>query len=126
MSTMTMTVKTLVHFAATMLAGFVVSACTVTGPNVLVLPGRGSTFEQFQGDDTACRQIARGQDGETSQSRYDMTYVQCMYAKGHQVPMVGAPPSGTSSTSQPAKPRPADVPPPPQGTPPPPPPGPAR
>jgi hypothetical protein len=41
------------------------------------------------------------------------------------LPMVGVPPSGTSSPSQPATPRPADVPPP-QGTPPLPPPGPTR
>ena len=121
-----MKVKTLVHSASAMLAGVFVAACTVTGPNVLVLPGQGSTFEQFQGDDTACRQIARGQNGETSQSRYDMTYIQCMYAKGHRVPWLGAPASGAPSSPQPATPRPADVPPPPQGTPPPPPPGPTR
>ncbi len=121
-----MKVKTLVHSASTVLAGLFVSACAVTGPNVLVLPGQGSTFEQFRADDTACRQIASGPDGETSQSRYDMTYIQCMYAKGHRVPWLGAPPSGTSSASPPAMPRPADVPPPPQGIPPPPPPGPTR
>jgi hypothetical protein len=121
-----MKVRTLVHSASTMLAGLFVSACTVTGPNVLVLPGEGSTFEQFQGDDTACRRVASGQDGQTSQSRYDMTYVQCMYAKGHRVPWVGVPPSGVSSTPRPVTPRPAGVPPPPQGTPPPPPPGPTR
>jgi hypothetical protein len=108
------------------LAGLVVSACAVTGPNVLVLPGEGSTFEQFQGDDAACRHIARGQDAQTSQSQYDRTYIQCMYAKGHQVPWVGIPPTGPSSTSRPAAPRPAGVPPPPQGAPPPPPPGPTR
>ena len=119
-----MKARTLVHRASTMLAGLFVSACTVTSPNVLVLPGQGSTFEQFQGDDTACRQIARGQNGETSQSRYDTTYIQCMYAKGHRVPWMGAPPSETTSTSP--TPRPAGVPPPPQGTPPPPPPGPTR
>ena len=109
---------TLVRSASTLLAGLAVSACAVTGPNVLVLPGQGSTFEQFQSDDTACRQSARGRDGETSQPRYDMTYIQCMYAKGHQVPALGLPPSGSSSTSRPATPRPADVPPPPQGPPP--------
>ena len=116
----------LARSASTLLAGLIVAACTVSGPNVLVLPGQGSTFEQFQGDDTACRQIARGHDGQTSQSRYDMTYIQCMYAKGHRVPGLGVPPSGTSSTSRPATPGPADVPPPPQGTPPPAPPGPTR
>ena len=117
-----MKARTLVRSASTVLVGFFVSACTVTGPSVMVLPGQGRTFEQFQGDDTTCRQIAASQDGQTSQSRYDMTYVQCMYAKGHRVPMAGVPPSGMSS-SQPPTPLPPNVPPPPQGTPPPPPPG---
>jgi hypothetical protein len=108
-----MRARTLVRSASTVLVGFLVSACAVTGPTVMVLPGQGRTFEQFQADDTTCRQIAAGQDDKTSQSRYDMTYVQCMYAKGHRVPMVGAPPS----------PLPPNAPPPPPGTPPPPPPG---
>jgi hypothetical protein len=114
-----MNVRTVIGYGSTVLAALVVSACTVTGPKVLVLPGQGKTFEQFQGDDTACRQAAAGEKGHTSQTTYDMTYVQCMYANGHRVPMVGAPPSSAPSTSQ----LPPNVPPPPQGTPPPPPPG---
>jgi hypothetical protein len=46
------------------------------------------------------------------QARYDMAYVQCMYAKGNQVPGVAAAPAARSTP-----------PPPPPGTPPPPPPG---
>ena len=48
----------------------------------------------------------------TSQSRYDMAYVQCMYAKGNQVPGVATAPVARSTP-----------PPPPPGLPPPPPPG---
>src|SRR5262245_15631206 len=48
----------------------------------------------------------------TLQSRYDMAYVQCMYAKGNQVPGVAAAPAARSTP-----------PPPPPGQPPPPPPG---
>jgi hypothetical protein len=33
------------------------------GPSVMVLPGTGRTFEQFQVDDGACRQWALGQAG---------------------------------------------------------------
>src|SRR5215813_11747851 len=99
-----MKARTLARSASTLLAGVFLSACTVTGPTVLVLPGQGSTFEQFQADDTACRQIA-GQGGQTSQWRYDMTYVQCMYAKGHRVPMLGATPPEPSSASRPVPPR---------------------
>jgi hypothetical protein len=53
---------------------------------------------------------AGGASAATLQARYDMAYVQCMYAKGNQVP--GAPAPAAPST-----------PPPPPGTPPPPPPG---
>lgn len=48
----------------------------------------------------------------TSQSRYDMAYVQCMYAKGNQVPGVATAPVARTAP-----------PPPPPGLPPPPPPG---
>lgn len=126
------------------------SACTTmpSGPSVLVLPGRGQSFDQFRADDYACRQYAYEQIGgrtpdqaaatsgvrsaavgtavgavagaaiagregaavgagtgllvgsaagagaaETSsyglQRRYDYGYVQCMYAKGHRVPVYG-------------------------------------
>jgi len=66
----------------------------------------------------------------TVQRRYDIAYMQCMYAKGNQVPV----PGGSQRPSAPARQRadtlprtnpPLDVPPPPAGTPPPPPPGPA-
>jgi hypothetical protein len=98
------------------------SACAVSGPSVGVLPGQGTTFEQFQGDDTACRAIAAGPDPEKSQARYDMTYIQCMYAKGHRVPVPGGS-SYTSESSSPSATSPArDIPTPPPGTPPPPPP----
>jgi len=54
---------------------------------------------------------ASGASTAALQSRYDMAYVQCMYAKGNQVPGVAAP----AARSTP--------PPPPPGQPPPPPPG---
>jgi Glycine-zipper domain len=55
---------------------------------------------------------ASAASGAALQSRYDMAYLQCMYAKGNQVPGVAAP-----RVSRPAPP------PPPPGLPPPPPPG---
>ena len=120
-----------------------------TGPSVMVLPGDGKSFEQFQADDGICRQWASQQTGTTpgqaagesgiasaavgtvvgaaagaaigaaagspatgaaagaggglllgsaagagsaqysgyqAQWRYDLTYQQCMYAKGNQIP----------------------------------------
>ena len=58
---------------------------------------------------------ASGASAATSQSRYDMAYVQCMYAKGNQVPGVAVAPAAPSARST--------LPPPPPGPPPPPPPG---
>lgn len=160
------------------------TACATvpTGPSVMVLPGTGKNFEQFQADDAVCRQWAAQQTGTTTQRastqstvsgaaigtavgaaagaavgaaagspatgaavgagigllggtavgashaeganqsvqrRYDMTYMQCMYAKGNQIPVArGSQPAYTG--------QPAGIPPPPAGNPPPPPPGPSR
>src|SRR5262245_2879959 len=67
-------------------------ASTPTGPSVMVLPGTNKTMDQFQVDERRCRQVASGklqreQHGTVpAQQRYDMTYMQCMYAAGHQIP----------------------------------------
>ncbi len=58
---------------------------------------------------------ASDRSGHTLQQRYDIGYIQCMYAKGHRVPVAG---QFTSAPSRPATP-----PPPPPGTYAPPPPG---
>lgn len=57
------------------------------------------------------------------QRRYDNAYVQCMYAKGNQVPVSGYParPRRQRASAPPPSP-PPDIPPPPAGRPPPPPP----
>jgi hypothetical protein len=78
---------------------FLMTACAAvpTGPGVLVLPREGTALEDFQRDDRECQGYASQQlptgapAGATLQWRYDMAYVQCMYAKGHRVPE-GAPP----------------------------------
>ena len=90
-------------------AGVAITACAQipTGPSVMVLTGSGKTAEQFQTDDTACRQTATHEVESTkggevpAQRRYDMTYLQCMYAKGHQIPVPGQRPTDTSSTAVP-------------------------
>ena len=88
-----------------------------SGPGVMVLPGGGKSFDQFRFDDHECRQFANGAaagaamgdagagagiglatgalagagaanaSGRTLQQRYDIGYQQCMYAKGHKIPM---------------------------------------
>ena len=66
--------------------------------------------------------------GRTLQQRYDFGYQQCMYAKGHKIPMSRSYATRTPAryTSAPPPPPPSSasaIPPPPSGTPPPPPPG---
>jgi len=67
---------------------------------------------------------------QSVQHRYDMTYMQCMYAKGNQIPLArGSQPAYTRQPVPPPPPppsAPASIPPPPAGTPPPPPSGPSR
>ena len=76
------------------------SACSTmpSGPSVLVLPGTGKDFDQFHNDDQMCRQFAHNQiagaqkepnSEEDGQQNYDIYYVQCMYGKGHRVPVPG-------------------------------------
>jgi hypothetical protein len=62
---------------------------------------------------------------ESVQHRYDMTYMQCMYAKGHRIPVArGSEPAYTSPPPPPppTAPLPPGIPPPPAGAPPAPPP----
>ena len=137
--------------------GVTTAACapTPTGPSVMVLAGPGKTLEQFQTDDRACREaasqeLAKTQGGEVPpQRRYDIAYMQCMYAKGHRVAVNGygpgvartyyyppryyaptgyyTPPPASASYYPPPPPPPGSAPPPPASTsyytPPPPPPG---
>jgi hypothetical protein len=80
----------------------ILGACTVmpTGPSGLVLPAVGKPMDVFQTDEVGCRSYAQQQigvtpeqqagaaSGMTLQARYDMAYIQCMYAKGNAVPGV--------------------------------------
>lgn len=154
-----------------------------TGPSVMVLPGRGKSFEQFQADDVICRSWASAQAGTTPgqasteaamssvavgtvlgaglgaavgaasgnpgvgaaigagsgalggtmvgvgasqaaagtvQWRYDIAYEQCMYAKGHQIPVIMQRPQRRYPAPLPPPPPPASAAP--SSSPPPPPP----
>ncbi|NOT10748.1 MAG: hypothetical protein HOP23_02770 [Methylococcaceae bacterium] len=155
-----------------------VSGCVSlpNGPSVMVLPGTGMSFDQFQNDDFNCQQFASRQVGGTTpnqagvnsgvataaigtavgaaagaaidgghgaavgagtglvagsligagaasntmygvQQHYDVAYIQCMYAKGHQVPVSGQF-SGETSRGNELSPS-FQIPPPPPGSPPP-------
>ena len=107
------------------LVGTGACASTPTGPSVMALPGSSKSYDQFRVDDVRCRQLAAAELQTTppgavpEQRRYDMAYMQCMYAEGNQVPVPGG--EFQSVGTPPRK-----VPTPPAGSPPPPPPGPAR
>ncbi|MCL7423372.1 MAG: hypothetical protein M8364_21000 [Methylobacter sp.] len=77
---------------------FILSSCSTlpAGPSVLVLPDGTKDFNQFQADDVICRQYAyklitasqkEPDSKEEGQQGYDIGYIQCMYGKGHQVPV---------------------------------------
>ncbi|MGZ5008495.1 MAG: hypothetical protein ACXWFI_12720 [Methylobacter sp.] len=75
-------------------------ACSTTpsGPSVLVLPAADKNFDQFHNDDLQCRKLSHSQvaaseqasdSREEAQQSYDIVYTQCMYSKGHRVPVPG-------------------------------------
>lgn len=61
---------------------------------------------------------AAGSSMSATQDHYDVAYIQCMYAKGHQVPVSG---QFSGAIPQQAAPPASNIPPPPPGSPPPPP-----
>jgi hypothetical protein len=112
-------------------AVLLLAACSTPaphGPGILVLPGSGKNFDQFRFDEQECRGYAQSSTKTAEQSvsatdasiqkLYDHAYTQCMYAKGHRVPVSGRySDSGRPAPSQSAARTPP--PPPPPGQPPP-------
>jgi hypothetical protein len=109
-------------------AALLAAACSTpdlpAGPNLLALPGTGKTFDEFRADEQACRNISQSDtaakakevsDFDALQRRYDAVFTQCMYAKGHKVPVRG---NYQSSQSRNAAQTARTPPPPPPGQPP--------
>jgi len=105
-------------------------ATVPTGPQVMVLPGSNKNLAQFEADDASCRGWASRQIGASSndgaaksmQDRYDVAYVQCMYASGNQVPVPrGTMPVQARNGAITVDDLRSSIPPPPAGNPPPPP-----
>ena len=92
-----------------------------TAPSILVLPGTGKSFDQFHSDDQECRGFALSEVGKGAtqssddshaatirlQRHYDNAFAQCMFARGHKVPVSGS----YSDRAQPSGEPPAEVPP---------------
>jgi hypothetical protein len=104
-----------------LVAAAVAAGCATKpiAPSVMVLPGTSKPIDQFWSDEATCRQEAAAKQ-PASQWEYDTAFMQCMYGKGHQIPVRGGYTSGSAGIVPPG------VPPPPAGTPPPPPPAPTR
>lgn len=65
-----------------------------SGPSSMALPGSGMGWDRFRADEADCRGFAQSQVGTTPDQaavtrRYDGAYLQCMYAKGHKIPVYG-------------------------------------
>jgi len=97
-----------------------------SGPSYMALPGSDKSFDQFRNDDYQCRQFAHERVSGASpekfseyvnQQRYDTSYVQCMYARDHRVPVRG--PIIEGSTKSNNSNQSGSIPPPPLGKPPP-------
>jgi hypothetical protein len=98
-----------------LVASLFLSACASappTQPTILSLPGSGKSLEEFNADDQACRKQAgaqaaahAGADWVDQQRSFDFAYIQCMYVKGHKVPVPGqytsVPPGGAPPRPEP-------------------------
>lgn len=69
-----------------------------SGPSALALPGDKASESQFRKDEKACRTYAheellscshKPQSLEEAQLHFDINYLQCMYTKGHLIPISG-------------------------------------
>jgi len=95
--------------AALVVAASLAAACASppplpTAPSILVLPGTGKSFDQFHSDDQECRGFALSEVGKGAtqssddsyaatirlQRHYDNAFAQCMFARGHKVPVSGS------------------------------------
>lgn len=112
----------------TLLGISLLTACASipSDPSLMALPGSDKSFDQFRNDDNQCRQFAHeqvtvlGTDGASNrngQQRYDRSYVQCMYAKDHRVPVYGQFTKGSNKNDNDNQN--TSIPPPPSGNPPP-------
>ncbi|HYJ09676.1 MAG TPA: hypothetical protein VEX18_11720 [Polyangiaceae bacterium] len=109
------------------LGAVLLSACSSAptyGPSMMVLPGTNKTFDHFRLDEQDCRAHAQSQitksgaeqdSAGSPQQRYDRSFLQCMYAKGHKVPLTGRVSDYIDSTQSTAR---SSPPPPPAGKPP--------
>lgn len=83
-----------------LLLSLALSGCSTipSGPSALALPGEKVSESQFRKDEKTCRSFAhqelvgsthKPQSIEEAQLHFDINYLQCMYTKGHLIPISG-------------------------------------
>jgi hypothetical protein len=82
-----MTVAT--RWSLAIVTGLLLAGCASvpSAPGVMALPGSAKSADEFRSDDASCRQAAAIDATATKKWRYDMTYLECMYARGNQIPV---------------------------------------
>ena len=85
--------------ASSMLIGLLAGCTTMpSGPSTLALPGQNTTEVHFRQDEKACRTFGhqellntphKPQTLDEAQLHFDINYLQCMYTKGHLIPISG-------------------------------------
>ena len=90
-------------------AGAAIGAAVAGGKGAAIGAGSGLLMGSVVGAESA------NTSGLYAQERYDISYIQCMYAQGHRVPVSGQFTNETHSQNQPLN---ANIPPPPPGAPP--------
>lgn len=78
---------------------FLVGCSTVpSGPSALALPNEKASESQFRKDEKTCRVFAheellgcshKPKSAEEAQLHFDINYLQCMFTKGHLIPISG-------------------------------------
>lgn len=81
-----------------LLLGLTACSTTPSGPSALALPGHQAGEDQFRSDEKTCRSFAHSELAATAhkpksleeaQLYFDIHYLQCMYTKGHLIPISG-------------------------------------
>ena len=95
------------RWSLAIVTGLLLAGCASvpSAPRVMALPGSAKSADEFRSDDASCRQAAATDAKATKKWRYDMTYLECMYARGNQIPVPSgmfAPMQASPASSPPA------------------------
>lgn len=96
-------------------AGLLGCSAVPSGPSALALQGHQSSEPQFRTDEKNCRSFAhrelastanKPKSPEEAQLHFDINYLQCMYGRGHLIPVSGELLSDPAANAPPTQARP--------------------